>query len=445
MFRYISGSAVILGILGAVAIPTMVVVDKLASPDWTYDTLPVRLLGGFICLPLFFYPQTNPSWKPYWEQYTFWVFLPMLAFVWGVMLLGNAASSDPSAPADMLMWVLQYVIALFILTQLSSSPYIATATYAIGTLAAIAWVYFTVETVNWTEIKRVFGWPFWGYLTAVILASLTNRNPEIVRSESLSAARAVGHNIAHEMRTPLASITSRAKAANHHLPSLVSAYYTARDSQLTVEPLTDRQLQLIANSFEDIVREAQYSNVIIDMFLVNTSANPIFGQSLEKISASTLVNAALSRYPFANTYEQNLVHQDTFRDFDATIPRILIDHVLFNLIKNGLYYVQLHGSGSVTISIDRSTSTKFAGTISVRDDGPGIPAQYIDRIFERFFTTTVAGQGSGIGLNFCKVVMEGIGGLIHVDSVEGEYSTFTLSFPKVSPPEIDLHVNKNAL
>jgi len=444
MFRYISGSTKLLSILGAVAIPTLVIIDIAASPYWYYDTLVVRIIGGAVCLPLFFYPQTPPSWKPYWEQYAFWVYVPMFAFVWGVMLLGNAAANDPSAPADMLYWVLQYVVALFVLTQLAYSAYLATTTYLVGTAAAIVWVYLTVDTINWPEVKRVFGWPLGAYLTAIIVASLTNRNPEIVRSESLAAARAIGSNIAHEMRTPLSGIASRAKAAGRHLPSLVESYHAAREAGLPVEPLTERQLELLATSFEDIEKEAQYSNVIIDMLLVNTSENPVFGQSLVTLPASTLVDNALQRYPFANDRERNLAHQDTLNDFEATVPRILLDHVLFNLIKNALYYVQKHGSGSVTISIDQHPSPKFAGTITVYDDGPGIPAAYIDRVFDRFFTTTTAGRGSGIGLNFCKMVMEGIGGSIQAESVEGAYTRIILSFPNAPRPELDSELSRSS-
>jgi signal transduction histidine kinase len=51
------------------------------------------------------------------------------------------------------------------------------------------------------------------------------------------------------------------------------------------------------------------------------------------------------------------------------------------------------------------------------------------RIFERFFTTLESGRGTGIGLSFCKMVMEGLGGEITVDSTEGEFTTFRLLFP----------------
>lgn len=443
MHTYISRSAKVLAILGCTLIPVMYFVDQVAVSDSNYDTLLVRLIGGIVCLPFFFEKQDTTTSIKHWENYCFWVLIPMFPFVWGVMLLGNAASSDPGAPADMLYWGLQYLVALFMFTQLANSPYVATTQYLFATACAAVFVYFTVDSINWHELIRVFGWPFGIYLTAVVLGSITNRNPAMVRHESLSAARAVGSNIAHEMRTPLTGIASRAKASTRHLPILVEAYRTAKDAGLPVEPLTERQLELLGSSFEDIEKEARYSNLMINMLLVNTSENPVFGQSIETVSASELVDEALQRYPFANDRERNLVHQDTKTDFEASVPKLLIDHVIFNLVKNALYYVQHHGSGSITVTIDLDPSGKSAGIISVYDDGPGIPASDIERIFDRFFTTTAAGRGSGIGLNFCKMVMEGLGGSIRCDSVYGEYSMFSLHVPKVPRPEFEANSMPN--
>ena len=127
------------------------------------------------------------------------------------------------------------------------------------------------------------------------------------------------------------------------------------------------------------------------------------------------------------------------------MPRILVDHVLFNLLKNALYYVQKHGSGSITVSIDVYPSPRYSGMIRVHDDGPGISPSIIDRIFDRFFTTTAVGRGAGIGLNFCKMVMEEIGGTIRVDSVEGEYTEFTLGFPDGPRPEVDPDLKRDPI
>ena len=435
-YRYISQGARVFAIMGLTIVPLAYFVDVYAAPDANYGTLAIRLYGSVVLALLYFVNHTDPAWTSRWENYTFWVFLPMLPFVWGVMMLGTAATSDPAAPTDLLYWVMQYLVALFFFTQIANSPYVAISQYVFGTLAAIVVVWITVPSPNWTEINRVFGWQIGIYLTAVIVGSLANRNPAMARSLSLSAARAVGSNIAHEIRTPLSGIASRAEAARGLLPHLVGGYESAKDAGIDVEPLTKRQLELFESSFADIRNEAKHANVIINMLLVNTSENPIFGQSIDTVSAATLVDDALNRYPYANAHERNLVHQQTVEDFQATVPRLLIDHVIFNLVKNALYYVQNHGSGSVTLSIEKDLTGKTAGTILVSDDGPGIHPTNMPRIYERFFTTTVAGRGSGIGLNFCKMVMDGIGGSITCDSVHGKYTTFRLSIPNSKTPEL---------
>jgi C4-dicarboxylate-specific signal transduction histidine kinase len=103
---------------------------------------------------------------------------------------------------------------------------------------------------------------------------------------------------------------------------------------------------------------------------------------------------------------------------------------MFNLIKNGLHSVQRSGKGSVVIRLERSEGRNL---INVKDSGAGIPANVQGQIFERFFTTIHFGQGAGIGLSFCKMVMQGIEGEIQCESEEGEYTLFRLYFPDAHP------------
>ncbi|NJN53056.1 MAG: HAMP domain-containing histidine kinase [Gammaproteobacteria bacterium] len=97
-------------------------------------------------------------------------------------------------------------------------------------------------------------------------------------------------------------------------------------------------------------------------------------------------------------------------------------------MRNGLYYVKKAGRGGIDIRLSRG---KEFNQLIFEDTGTGIPPQYIDRIFERFFTTSETGHGAGIGLSFCKLTMRGIGGDIRCESVFGMYTRFTLDFPKV--------------
>lgn len=73
-------------------------------------------------------------------------------------------------------------------------------------------------------------------------------------------------------------------------------------------------------------------------------------------------------------------------------------------------------------------------TIEVTDSGPGIPADYLERVFEPFFTTRPAGEGTGLGLAIARRIVEDIGGSIDIQSVPGRGATFRVVLP-VSRPE----------
>jgi len=65
--------------------------------------------------------------------------------------------------------------------------------------------------------------------------------------------------------------------------------------------------------------------------------------------------------------------------------------------------------------------------ITVKDNGDGIPAQIHDKIFQPFFTTKPAGQGTGLGLSLCYDIVKAHGGNIKVESIEGEGSEFIVT------------------
>jgi two-component system CAI-1 autoinducer sensor kinase/phosphatase CqsS len=178
--------------------------------------------------------------------------------------------------------------------------------------------------------------------------------------------------------------------------------------------------------------EVGYSNTIIDMLLVNTSDKPISDWEFETFSAAACIREAVARYPFNNSAEKKLITIDVAPDFSVRAPRLMIVHVLFNLIKNALHSVQRSGKGKVIITLHPGGSRNL---ICVEDTGAGISASMQNQIFERFFTTIKFGQGAGIGLSFCKMVMAGIGGEIQCQSEEGAYTRFRLLFPTTSESE----------
>ncbi|OOG77631.1 ATP-binding protein [Algoriphagus sp. A40] len=116
----------------------------------------------------------------------------------------------------------------------------------------------------------------------------------------------------------------------------------------------------------------------------------------------------------------------------ATLPRVHADHektawVLTNLISNAIRYS--HDHSTIHLSI---TPQEDRVQISVRDTGQGIPPQYKDKIFDRYFRVPGSSkEGTGLGLAISKEFIEAQGGQISVDSEFGAGSTFTVTLNKI--------------
>jgi len=413
----------------SVLMPIGYTIDRLVGQPY-YDTLGIRTFAFLVCIPLLFARRLTIRFPKlvsvYFVVLVTWVF----PFSYGIMLSLNAAFA-PSGHQIEMLWILQYFISLFLFIQLIHNGLLASLLWLASSIACLLPLAL-ISDVNWDEVQRVMIFPVTGYLTALMFGILTNRNVDYVNSEKLRAASALGSNIAHELRTPLASIRSRARGVGKHLDDLVAGYQAARTAGLDIPKVSPRRMRELETGLTAIEEEVEYSNTIINMLLVNTSDKPISDWDFEVFKASHCVEEAVERYPFNNSAERKLITIDMKRDFYIRAPRLMIVHVLFNLIKNALYSVQRSGKGGVTISLTTSDGRNY---VSVEDTGAGIPASMQNQIFERFFTTIRFGQGAGIGLSFCKMVMTGIGGEIRCESEEGKYTIFRLLFPVVSQPE----------
>lgn len=116
------------------------------------------------------------------------------------------------------------------------------------------------------------------------------------------------------------------------------------------------------------------------------------------------------------------------REFDRTFPPLLmqrhhLSEIMLNLLKNAREAVGENGNVYITADSRRD----YAVEISVRDDGPGIPPDKIERVFEAYYTTKE--HGTGLGLAIVKHNTELYGGTVRVESGLGKGAAFTLVFP----------------
>ncbi|MEX2113269.1 MAG: ATP-binding protein [Pirellulales bacterium] len=121
----------------------------------------------------------------------------------------------------------------------------------------------------------------------------------------------------------------------------------------------------------------------------------------------------------------------------ATVNGNQIQQVLINLLINARQAMQSGGQVTIRLSFDAANQTV---DLMVRDTGSGIPADKLPRIFDRFFTTKsgpdASGKGgTGLGLAFCRDVIEAHQGRIRVESTVGRGTAFTLKLPAVRQPQ----------
>ena len=145
-------------------------------------------------------------------------------------------------------------------------------------------------------------------------------------------------------------------------------------------------------------------------------------------------------YHVLQTLFQFLNYGDTLTLTARTDGRIVLEQPLpgvpdeENLIDNGLKYTPRHGSVRAILS-----SKEDQATIRIEDNGIGIPEEYLDRIFERFFRVDKARSreigGTGLGLAIVKNICLKHDGNVEVESKDGKGTTFTITLPLHSDSE----------
>jgi PAS domain S-box-containing protein len=116
----------------------------------------------------------------------------------------------------------------------------------------------------------------------------------------------------------------------------------------------------------------------------------------------------------------------------VALDRSMMESCVLNLVLNARH--ALPDGGRIEIAVSerpRGTDGRFPVTLSVRDDGVGVPSAILDRVFDPFVTTRPVGEGSGLGLSRVKGFVEQSGGTVTLDSVEGEGTQVTLTLPSI--------------
>ncbi len=217
----------------------------------------------------------------------------------------------------------------------------------------------------------------------------------LLRSERLAAIGRIAAQITHEIRNPLSSISLNAEELGERAPA-------ARDLCDAIVREVDR----LAAITEEYLRFARLPKPQ----MARADLNDLVRDLLEFVrpeldAAGVQVDQRLS----------------------PELPRVLADagqlrQLLFNLVRNARE--AMPGGGIVRIATRGSDGSV---EIEVRDNGPGIPPERLQRIFDPFFTTKE--RGTGLGLALAQEVAQEHGGQLTCESAPGAGTTFTLRLP----------------
>jgi two-component system sensor histidine kinase KdpD len=215
-------------------------------------------------------------------------------------------------------------------------------------------------------------------------------------------------NVSHELRTPLGLIKILASTL------------------LRKDVIFDRETQL--DLLRDIDDEADKLGRIVDNLL---GASRIergrlrLARQYEDLGGlmSEVLQAIAIQYP-----RHRFVQEFPAEPLLAPVDVLSLEQVMRNLLDNAAKYSPMGSTVTIRGGVDQGQAL-----IQVVDEGPGVPDEAIERVFERFYRVdneiTRQTRGIGLGLPVCREIIESHGGLIWVESAPGEGSTFSFTLP----------------
>lgn len=216
--------------------------------------------------------------------------------------------------------------------------------------------------------------------------------------------------IVHDLKTPLTSILATLELLG--------------DGDLG--PLTERQQGAVRDTH---AKAEELLTLIDDLLEVRRMEETSIALHLETIEPGELLEELLRDWALRFQQEQTVAAADVAADAPAFRgDRGMLKRVFGNLIQNAL----VHSTGPIELTLVARPDPSGV-RFTVHDTGPGIPPEYHDLIFQKFEQVRTAHaprvRTSGLGLTFCRLVVDAHGGRIWVQSAEGAGSSFHLVLP----------------
>ncbi|MBI5060537.1 HAMP domain-containing protein [candidate division KSB1 bacterium] len=235
-----------------------------------------------------------------------------------------------------------------------------------------------------------------------MVASLRDSQRQLVQSERLAAIGEITASIVHEIRNPLSSIKMNLQIL---------------EAKAATDQISQEQFAIARQQAERVER---LLNELLDY------SKPLTLERVPVRLADVINDVARSTLPQLDATGARLKVQVPDSLLTISADRDKLEQALMNLVLNAIQAAKRNGLIAVFARKTESDG-RFYAAISVNDDGAGIPAERLSRVFEPFFTTRK--QGTGLGLSNAKKIAEAHGGRIEIISAPGEGTEVKLLLP----------------
>lgn len=252
------------------------------------------------------------------------------------------------------------------------------------------------------------------------LQDLKETQAWLIQSERMSAAGMLTAGVMHEINNPNAAVYAALEQITHKARDIRTFFLSLIDEAGKESPEAKKMTSMTSDiermSTIALDGSSRIKNIVASLrTFTKHQEDGIKAVSLEKEIASTV---EIFRYQFgAVQVQQDYIGTTTI---DAKVGEI--NQVFLNLLVNAAQA----GATHILIGALESNDHKSVA-VKIQDNGMGIEPEASSRIFEAFFTTKGAGN-SGLGLSITKKILDRHGASVHVDSVVGAGTTFTITF-----------------
>lgn len=224
---------------------------------------------------------------------------------------------------------------------------------------------------------------------------------QLIQADRLASVGTLIAGVAHELNNPLTAISGYAEL-------------------LAEDAGEGPYAEAVATIFQEAARCRDVAQNLLS-----------FARQTDDRQSEFDLNALIRGVFDLRAYDLRSASIDVISDFGNDLPTIVGDYgqiqqVIYNLIDNAYHALQSEGGGTLEVATWSEGDSVY---VRVADDGPGIPEELLDLIFEPFVTTKPRGEGTGLGLSICRRILEDHGGAISANNRPGGGASFSATLP----------------